>query len=85
MTLFGVIGAIIIGAIIGVLARLILPGRQNISVLVTILLGIVSALIGGFLASLIGVRGSSILTFVIELVVALIVVGLVAGTAGRRR
>ena len=35
-----IIGAIIFGAIIGALARLVLPGKQNISMLVTIVLGI---------------------------------------------
>ena len=34
-----IIGAIIIGAIVGALARLVLPGKQNISMLVTIVLG----------------------------------------------
>ena len=41
-----VIGTIIFGAIIGVLARLVLPGKQNISMLVTVILGILGALIG---------------------------------------
>ncbi|GAB3867534.1 GlsB/YeaQ/YmgE family stress response membrane protein [Dactylosporangium cerinum] len=42
-----ILWAIIGGAIIGVLARLILPGRQNISVVLTVAVGIVAALIGG--------------------------------------
>ncbi|KQU70805.1 GlsB/YeaQ/YmgE family stress response membrane protein [Phycicoccus sp. Root101] len=42
----GIIGTIIFGAIIGVLARLVLPGRQNISTLVTVILGILGALVG---------------------------------------
>ena len=40
---------VILGAIIGVLARLVLPGRQDISTLMTVLLGIVGALIGSWL------------------------------------
>ncbi|NUO33903.1 MAG: GlsB/YeaQ/YmgE family stress response membrane protein [Terrabacter sp.] len=40
-----IIGAIIVGAIIGALGRLILPGKQNISIIVTILIGIVANLI----------------------------------------
>jgi uncharacterized membrane protein YeaQ/YmgE (transglycosylase-associated protein family) len=47
------IGSIIIyiiaGAIIGVLARLIMPGRQNMSMIATVLLGVVAAIIGGIL------------------------------------
>ena len=52
MSFMGIIGAIIVGAIIGALARLVLPGKQNISVLMTIVLGIV----GSLAASLIGRR-----------------------------
>jgi uncharacterized membrane protein YeaQ/YmgE (transglycosylase-associated protein family) len=44
-----VIVYIIAGAIIGALARLLVPGRQSMSVLVTIVLGIVAAVIGGYL------------------------------------
>jgi uncharacterized membrane protein YeaQ/YmgE (transglycosylase-associated protein family) len=49
-----ILGLIIIGIIIGVLARLILPGRQRIGVGLTILLGIGGALVGGIVASAIG-------------------------------
>ena len=44
-----IIGTIIFGAVIGVLARLVLPGRQNISALVTVILGVLGALIGYWL------------------------------------
>lgn len=46
MTVTGIITAIIIGAIIGVLGRLILPGKQNIPIWLTVVVGIVAALIG---------------------------------------
>jgi uncharacterized membrane protein YeaQ/YmgE (transglycosylase-associated protein family) len=49
-----VLGLILIGIVIGLLARLILPGRQHIGLLVTILLGVAGALIGGIVASAIG-------------------------------
>ena len=45
-TLGGWIGTIIFGAVIGVLARLVLPGKQNISLIITVILGILGALIG---------------------------------------
>ena len=44
-----IIGAIIVGAIIGALGRLILPGKQNISIVMTIIIGIVASLIGGLI------------------------------------
>jgi uncharacterized membrane protein YeaQ/YmgE (transglycosylase-associated protein family) len=49
-----ILGLILIGIVIGVLARLILPGRQQIGVLPTIILGIGGALVGGIIASAIG-------------------------------
>ncbi len=49
-----ILGLIIIGIVIGVLARLVLPGRQPIGVGLTILLGIGGALVGGVVASAIG-------------------------------
>ncbi|MBA3524055.1 MAG: GlsB/YeaQ/YmgE family stress response membrane protein [Geodermatophilaceae bacterium] len=48
-----IIGIIVIGAIAGFLARLILPGKQDMSILTTIVLGIVGSAIGGFLGYLI--------------------------------
>ena len=48
-----IITLIIVGAIAGALARLIVPGKQNLSVLATIILGIVGSFVGGFLANLI--------------------------------
>lgn len=55
MEISGIISAIVIGIVIGVLGRLVLPGRQRIGVLWTIAVGIVAALIGTALAAAIGV------------------------------
>ena len=49
-----IIGTIIFGAVIGVLARLVLPGKQNISAIITVILGILGALIGYWLWGLVG-------------------------------
>jgi len=49
-----ILGLILIGIVIGVLARLVMPGRQPIGVLMTILLGIAGAIVGGVVASAIG-------------------------------
>jgi uncharacterized membrane protein YeaQ/YmgE (transglycosylase-associated protein family) len=49
-----VIGTIIFGAIIGVLARIVLPGKQPYGFIVTVLLGVAGALIGYWLWGLIG-------------------------------
>jgi uncharacterized membrane protein YeaQ/YmgE (transglycosylase-associated protein family) len=55
MEISGIISAIVIGVVIGVLGRLVLPGRQRIGVLWTIAVGIVAAFIGTALAAAIGV------------------------------
>lgn len=55
MEISGIISAIVIGIIIGVLGRLVVPGRQHIGVLWTIVVGIVAALVGSALASAFGV------------------------------
>jgi uncharacterized membrane protein YeaQ/YmgE (transglycosylase-associated protein family) len=54
-----ILSIIVVGLIAGALARLLVPGRQNISILMTILLGIVGSFVGGFLGYLIFGRDSS--------------------------
>ncbi len=49
ITIGSILIYIIAGAIIGALARLIVPGRQSMSILVTVIIGIVAAVIGGIL------------------------------------
>lgn len=51
--LWTIIGLIIIGLIAGLIARLIIPGKQSIGILMTIVLGIVGSFVGGFLGYLI--------------------------------
>jgi uncharacterized membrane protein YeaQ/YmgE (transglycosylase-associated protein family) len=52
--MFGVIGWIVFGLIVGALAKLLMPGRDPGGFIVTILLGIAGALIGGFLGRAMG-------------------------------
>lgn len=52
----GFLGAVIVGAIIGALGRLVLPGKQKIGIILTIIVGIVAALVGTFLARAVGVE-----------------------------
>ena len=47
-----IIGIIVIGLIAGALARLIVPGRQEMSILATIVLGVIGSFVGGFLGYL---------------------------------
>lgn len=50
-----IIGALFAGIIIGPLARLVMPGKQDIGLLATIIAGAVGALVGGVIAQLLGV------------------------------
>ena len=53
--MMAIIGWIILGLIIGALAKFVMPGNQNMGWLMTIILGIVGSIVGGFLAGLIGI------------------------------
>ena len=50
-----IISAIVVGLIIGALGRLVLPGRQDMPIWLTIVIGIVAALIGSLIANALGV------------------------------
>ena len=52
--MFGVIGWIIFGLVVGVIAKLMMPGRDPGGFIVTILLGIAGAVVGGFLGRMLG-------------------------------
>jgi uncharacterized membrane protein YeaQ/YmgE (transglycosylase-associated protein family) len=54
-----IIGWILFGLVVGVVAKLLMPGRDPGGMIVTILLGIVGALIGGFIGRLLGWYGES--------------------------
>jgi uncharacterized membrane protein YeaQ/YmgE (transglycosylase-associated protein family) len=58
MEISGIISAIVIGIVIGVLGRLVVPGRQHIGILWTILVGIVAALLGSAIAAGFDVAGT---------------------------
>ncbi|ELP62618.1 GlsB/YeaQ/YmgE family stress response membrane protein [Streptomyces turgidiscabies] len=79
MTISSIIGAIIIGAVIGILGRLVIPGRQRIGVLWTIAVGIVAALIGSAIAAGLGVSDTDGVDWVEWLIqIALAAVGVAA-------
>jgi uncharacterized membrane protein YeaQ/YmgE (transglycosylase-associated protein family) len=82
MTIESILGAIVIGAVIGAIGRLLLPGRQAIGWILTIVVGIVAALVGTLLAQVLGVEttpGIDWIELVMQVVLAIVGVGLVAG------
>ena len=82
-----VLGLIAVGLVIGALARLLQPGRQRMSILATMLLGVVGAIIGGLIADWLHVGSITELNFwgfVFALLAAVLLVGIAEGVAGGR-
>jgi len=88
-----IVSLIVVGLIAGALARLIVPGRQNISILMTIVLGIVGSFVGGFLGFLLFQRDAmdgffqpaGIIGSVIGAIIVLLIYTRVAGRGTARR
>ncbi|MET7397423.1 GlsB/YeaQ/YmgE family stress response membrane protein [Dactylosporangium sp. NPDC005572] len=59
MEISGIFTALVIGLIIGALGRLVLPGRQQIGFWLTLLIGVVAALLGTFVAAIFGVANTA--------------------------
>lgn len=85
---FTVIGFIVAGLIIGALARLVKPGKQHLSLLATLLLGLAGSVIGGLIASFLGtgdIFELNVLGFIVSVVAAVLLIGVAEGAAGRHR
>ena len=84
----GIIGWIVLGLIIGALAKLIMPGKDPGGIIVTILIGIVGSVLGGFIGKAIfggGLGGFfNLRTWILGLVGSLILLGIYRLIAGRR-
>lgn len=84
MTIESIIGALIIGAIIGALGRLLLPGKQDIPIWLTIVVGIIAALIGSAIVGpLRDTDGVDWIELIVQLILAVIGVGIAANLRGR--
>ena len=85
MTIEGIISAIIIGAVIGALGRLVVPGKQDIPIWLTIVIGVVAALVGTLIVgSFRDTEGVDWVELLVQVALAAGAVALVAGTRGRR-
>jgi uncharacterized membrane protein YeaQ/YmgE (transglycosylase-associated protein family) len=88
MAVSGIISAIIVGLVLGVLGRLVAPGKQNIPFWLTILVGIAAAFIGTAIARGIGyadTNGWDWLEFLTQVGIAAIGVSLLASIYPRNR
>ena len=83
-----IILAIIVGAIIGVVARLVMPGKQNIGMIMTVVIGAVGGLIGSAVASQFGYHnangGIAWIPFLIGVGAAVILIAIYESLMGRR-
>jgi uncharacterized membrane protein YeaQ/YmgE (transglycosylase-associated protein family) len=83
-----VVGAIFTGLIVGALARLILPGRQNIGVIITILLGAAGSFIGSWVTYRLVYATDTgkfqLIAFLVGIIVAVVLIAIYIGVTGRR-
>lgn len=83
-----ILSALVVGLIVGALARLIMPGKQNIGVIMTIVLGALGAFIGSWLTYQLGYQNSNggfeIIPFLVGIIVAIILIAIYVGITGRR-
>ncbi|WP_067604532.1 GlsB/YeaQ/YmgE family stress response membrane protein [Nocardiopsis listeri] len=77
MEITGIISALIVGIIIGALGRLIVPGKQHLPIWLTLVLGIVAAFLGGWIASFF--TSAWLLVLIIQVLVAAGIVYLADG------
>jgi uncharacterized membrane protein YeaQ/YmgE (transglycosylase-associated protein family) len=83
--MFGVIGWIIFGLIVGAIAKLVMPGRDPGGIIVTMLLGIAGALVGGSIGRALGWYGPNDgAGFLMSLLGAIVLLGLYRMVVGRR-
>lgn len=88
MTIEGLVSAVLVGLVLGVLGRLLVRGRSGMGCLLTIAVGILAALVGGLLAGALGLRAEgddfSWPVFGIQVLVAAVGVAIVGGATRRR-
>ena len=84
MVLSAIVGWLIVGLVIGGIAHLLVPGRQRIGILRTLLISVVGALVGGFVTAALLGAGHLIITFCVSLVVSALLISAVARPRRRR-
>lgn len=88
MEISGIITALVIGLVIGALGRLVVPGKQDIPIWLTLVIGVVAAFLGTLLAGAIGVAetpGVDWIELLLQVGFAAAGVAIVAGARARGR
>ncbi len=78
-----ILGWIIFGLCAGIVARLLMPGRDPGGFIITILLGIVGSVIGGYIAGFLGITGGWWMSFAMAVVGAVVLLALYRLIIGR--
>lgn len=82
------IGFLVAGLVIGALARLIKPGKQDLGILATLGLGLVGSLIGGLIAQFFGtgdIWELNVIGFVLAVIAAVLLIGVAESVAGKNK
>jgi uncharacterized membrane protein YeaQ/YmgE (transglycosylase-associated protein family) len=85
---YSIIGAIVIGLILGILAKLVIPGKQAVPIWLTIIVGIVAAVVGNFAADFFHVGATSGFDWIrhgLQLLFAVLGIGALSGVYAKRR
>jgi uncharacterized membrane protein YeaQ/YmgE (transglycosylase-associated protein family) len=83
--MFGILGWIVFGLIVGALAKLLMPGRDPGGIIVTSLIGIAGAVLGGFIGRALGMYGpEDAAGFVMALIGAVVLLVIYRAVVGRR-
>ena len=88
MEAMGLLSWILFGLIAGAIAKMLMPGRDPGGCIITIIIGVVGALLGGFIATWLGyggVSGFDFRSFVIAVLGSILLLGIWRMLAGRRR
>ena len=92
ITLSAIVIWLLIGLVVGGIAHLLVPGRNRIGILLTILVGVVGAIVGGLITDAILGAGHAIITFIVSLIVAALLIAAISHprshaylNGGRRR
>lgn len=83
LTLSVILWWLVIGLVIGAVGHLLVPGRQRIGILLTVVFGIVGAIIGGIVTTAIIGAGHTIITFIVAIVVAALLISVVSHPRSR--
>lgn len=84
LTISSIIGWIVFGIIVGLIARMLMPGKQPMGWIATMILGIVGSFAGGFITSMVTGRENQPANWIMSIVGALIVL-FIAGMASSRK